>query len=135
MVTSTLNCWVVFINWTWERHFMETLFKAQKRITIYKYLQIWLDSHSSVVKNILKWNEMNPMKIKIKLKLLTVFFKKTCTFEDTSDTNNQRLPIKNTIFGHSHIYAPEVWILSWQTLVNNPSISNTMCQKLTPDRR
>ena len=102
---------------------------------VYKYLQIWLDSHSSVVKNILKWNEMNPMKIKIKLKLLTVFFKKTCTFEDTSDTYNQRLPIKNTIFGHSHIYAPEVWILSWQTLVNNPSISNTMCQKLTPDRR
>ena len=36
----------------------KSLFKAQNRITIYKYLQIWLDAHSWVVMNILKLDGM-----------------------------------------------------------------------------
>ena len=52
-ISSTLKCLVVYLNWTWERHY-----KAQNIITICKYLQIWLEAHSLVVKNLLKLNEM-----------------------------------------------------------------------------
>ena len=52
-ISSTLKCLVVCLNWTWERHY-----KAQNIITICKYLQIWLEAHSLVVKNLLKLNEM-----------------------------------------------------------------------------
>ena len=31
MITSTLNCLVVFINWTWERHFMEITIQSMKQ--------------------------------------------------------------------------------------------------------
>ena len=53
-----INCLVVSLTDLEKGISWKSLLKAQNRITIYKYLQIWLDAHSWVVKNILKLNEM-----------------------------------------------------------------------------
>ena len=49
-----INCLVVSLTELEKGISWKLLFKAQNRFTIYEYLQIWVDAHSWVVKNILK---------------------------------------------------------------------------------
>ena len=57
-ITIISHCLVVTLAEIEKGISWKSLFKAQNRITIYEYIQICLDAHSSVVKNTLKPDEM-----------------------------------------------------------------------------